>query len=759
MAGLALAHPGHAGAYAGGRPGASTPNGWIASGVVVYSHIPLSAFPGPPSTGNDCWGYTSPSGREYALMGLSNGISVVEVTNPLAPVQLAHFPHPSSSVWADVKVIDDWAYGVTEAGGGIRVMDLRLIDQGIVTSPGFIGSGPSHNIVSNPETGYVFRVGGATGCNTTGLRWYNARANPAAPVFEGEFQDYYVHDAQVVIWNRPGPYLGHELAFMFCGDTCGNGSSNPRLRVVDVTNKAAPVLICTYQYASPAYSHQGWLTEDQHYLYLDDELDEQTFGWTTRTRIIDVSNPAAPIQVGEFSSGVNAIDHNQYTHDGYVYQANYRSGMRVFDYASNPLSPTQVAWLDTYPADDAAQFDGTWSTFPYFESGTVLMSDIQQGLIVCKVFPNRLEFSYPLGAPDIFDPAGGTQLTVEIAEIRATLDASTVRMVLSDGISSTQITGVPTGQPGRFVFTTPRLDCSATPTYYIQARTTTNDVFTDPPLATQVLAERFSATVASGSADIFSDNFETNMGWTVSNSGSLTDGAWDRGVPANGGRGDPGADADGSGQCYLTHNLAGNSDIDGGSTTLTSPTMDASQGETYIEYWRWFNNSFGSAPFEDTLVVEVSNNNGSTWSVLEVVGPDGPEVSGGWFRKSFRVRDTFATPSDQFRVRFTASDLAGGSVVEGAIDGVELVALTCDDACAADLSGSSDPNDPAYGVPDGQADSADFFYYLDQFVAQNLAVADLTGSSDPNDPAYGTPDGMIDAADFFYYLDLFVQGC
>jgi hypothetical protein len=80
-------------------------------------------------------------------------------------------------------------------------------------------------------------------------------------------------------------------------------------------------------------------------------------------------------------------------------------------------------------------------------------------------------------------------------------------------------------------------------------------------------------------------------------------------------------------------------------------------------------------------------------------------------------------------------------------------------ACDADFSGSSDPNDPQYGFPDGEADAADFFYYLDQFTTGNVAVADLTGSADPNDPFYGEPDGAIDAADFFYYLDLFVVGC
>jgi len=99
----------------------------------------------------------------------------------------------------------------------------------------------------------------------------------------------------------------------------------------------------------------------------------------------------------------------------------------------------------------------------------------------------------------------------------------------------------------------------------------------------------------------------------------------------------------------------------------------------------------------------------------------------------------------------------GTLVVAGV--GTNVRAYRTERSCGADLSGSSDPNDPAYGVPDGAADSADFFYYLDQFVADNLAVADLTGSSDPNDPAYGTPDGLIDAADFFFFLDLFVLGC
>ncbi len=99
-------------------------------------------------------------------------------------------------------------------------------------------------------------------------------------------------------------------------------------------------------------------------------------------------------------------------------------------------------------------------------------------------------------------------------------------------------------------------------------------------------------------------------------------------------------------------------------------------------------------------------------------------------------------------------DLARGDSTDANSNGIPD---ECD--CQADLSGSADPLDPAYGESDGILDAADFFYFLDQFAAGNLNQADLTASADPLDPGYGNPDGVIDAADFFYFLDLFVEGC
>ncbi len=129
----------------------------------------------------------------------------------------------------------------------------------------------------------------------------------------------------------------------------------------------------------------------------------------------------------------------------------------------------------------------------------------------------------------------------------------------------------------------------------------------------------------------------------------------------------------------------------------------------------------------------------------------------GAFLDIFNDDDAFLT--DDGYLYFTADlqDSPGGTSIGQAFMRIETPG--CAAGCPADLSGSADPNDPAYGVPDGSVDASDFFYYLDQFVGGNLAIADLSGSADPNDPGYGVPDGTIDASDFFYYLDLFVAGC
>ena len=188
---------------------------------------------------------------------------------------------------------------------------------------------------------------------------------------------------------------------------------------------------------------------------------------------------------------------------------------------------------------------------------------------------------------------------------------------------------------GLFQGLLPAAPCEEVVQYYFEVWTTDTVVHHSPGDA----PASFHETTAYEIAVAFADDFETDQGWTVTNDG-ITDGAWDRGVPVGGGAwGDPPADADGSGQCYVTDNVGGNSDVDGGTTTLTSPVMDASGPGAVIGYYRWYSNNNDGNPGNDVFVVEVSDNGGADWVELETVGPSGSQVNGGWYRKEFLVAD------------------------------------------------------------------------------------------------------------------------
>jgi choice-of-anchor B domain-containing protein len=362
--------------------GAAEPDAEFESeNITMLAWVPISEFPGGHDGGNNCWGYTSPSGREYAIMGLEKGYGFVEITDPANPVILDVIAGPAS-LWHDIRVMGEYAYGVSEAGRGIQVIDLTRIDEGLVrhvVDKTQLGHSSTHTIISNPDSGYLYLCG--TNTASGGLTAVDV-STPEDPTIVGAWPDFYVHEAQVVSY-IDGPYAGREIAFCLGGRF--GGWSDTGLRIVDVTDKTNMFTISDAFWSASGYAHQGWTSEDRRYFYINDELDEeQGKVATTTTRIFDISDLSDPKFVGTFTTGLPSTDHNLYVKGNLIFESNYRSGLRVFD-ATDPVAPVEVAWIDTHPESDASGYSGAWGNFPFFDSGTVIISDMVRGLFVVRV--------------------------------------------------------------------------------------------------------------------------------------------------------------------------------------------------------------------------------------------------------------------------------------------------------------------------------------------------------------------------------------
>jgi len=357
--------------------------GYPCDNIDLLAFLPLADIGG--GNGNDIWGWTdSQSGKEYALVGLTTGTAFVELSDPSNPLYLGILPPPplaSSSTWRDIKVYADHAFIVSEAmQSGLQIFDLTQL-RGL-TAPAtftqthhYTGFLTAHNLVINQDSGFAYAVG--TNDCAGGLHMVNIQ-DPANPVFAGCFSaDGYTHDAQCVNYHGPDiAYQGQEICF---------NSNEDTLTIVDVTDKSLPVQLSRSGYANAEYTHQGWLTEDHAYFLLGDELDESRNGHGTRTFVWSTANLDNPAPIGFHTGTTAAIDHNQYVKGSYLYQANYRAGLQIFDLSGvADATLNQVASFDVYPSSDSANFNGAWSNFPFFDSGIVIVGGIEQGLFILR---------------------------------------------------------------------------------------------------------------------------------------------------------------------------------------------------------------------------------------------------------------------------------------------------------------------------------------------------------------------------------------
>jgi len=507
----------------------------------------------------------------------------------------------------------------------------------------------------------------------------------------GAWSGAYIHDAQVHTYTT-GPAAGKEVVF-----ACVGGSG---FRTVDVTDKASMFQLDSVTWSQLSYSHQGGIDKNEQYFYVNDELDEQNYGIDTKTIVVDVADPSNISVASTFDNNNPAIGHNGYvTADELLFEANYTSGVRVFDLAVNPLNPPEVAWYDTWPSDDSPSFDGLWSVYPYFPSGIVIGSDISNGLFVWWLGNPLVVVSLAVTPPSILAPSGQT-LPVNITEANpGDLQAGTETLHYDDG-GGWQSTPLAALGGASYEAQFPALACGNVVSYYFSAESTNGLTWREPSGGQ---GTPYTALVATSETIFFQDDFETDKGWVATNQGAFS-GDWDRGVPVDdpGWSYDPNSDSDGSGKCWLTWNAFGNTDVDSGAVRLRSPDLDLTGANITVQYDYYLNLTDASGI--DAIKVEANDQAGSGW--VQMIRHT---TSGGTaWRTHQLVAADFAAKSvaltSNVRIRFEANDSDPQSINESGIDAFVVKSLECDpiasycspgtsaSGCRINLSGSGTPS-------------------------------------------------------------------
>ncbi|MEE2888531.1 MAG: choice-of-anchor B family protein [Planctomycetota bacterium] len=323
--------------------------------VIPVKVITRSGSPGY----NDCWGYTTPDKRDFALLGDSEGIMLVEATDENNITQKGWWT-ASRNDWRDFTNYKQYLYSVSEGHRGIRVIDMsnpdRPVDRGYVARSSVTHA---HNISVDPDSGKLYLSG-----TNQGVAIFDAKANPLNPRFVGTWRTEYVHD----ICARRGK------AYFAAG-------SSGYVRILDATK--SPTLSLLGSGLTPGnYTHNCWVSEDDKVLCVTDEIG----GGPPHMTIWDISNPRTPVKKGDYIVGTHTV-HNVFTIGRTAYMSHYLDGFHVADLA-DLSKPLRIGHYDT--SGQLGLYNGCWGVYPFSDNGLVYASDMQRGLFVFKIITGHM---------------------------------------------------------------------------------------------------------------------------------------------------------------------------------------------------------------------------------------------------------------------------------------------------------------------------------------------------------------------------------
>jgi choice-of-anchor B domain-containing protein len=579
-------------------------------------------------------------GREFAVMGLTNGATFVDVTDPYNPYEVGYIPG-SNSIWRDLKYWNEHIYIGTEANDGIKVVDVSNPDNPILVNT-IMDVDNSHNIHLDAD-GFLYIIG----ADTYDIWIYNLSI-PAQPELVGTWSGEYLHDIEV-----------------YNNKLYGAAIYSGYFYIIDVSDKSNPQTLITFDTGGGYVStHDCAITADEQYLITADE----TMGG--HIKIFDISDYSNINHISSYSTPENEThtSHNVYIQEstGLMIISYYADGTRFVD-ISDPYNPLEVGYYDTTELEGL--YPGNWGTYVDLPSGNIVSSDIEQGLFVLRFGGLSIEHT-PIADTNSDAPltvsATVTSMTSIIEDVTLHVNIGTewsaINMTLSiDDVFNAEIDNG---------------NNAAVVRYYITA----NDH--EGNNARYPIDGNFMFIL--GELDVNAEfDFESGLQeWTTgSPSDNASTGLWEWGNP-NGtadqyGSVQPEDDHTVNGtQCFVTGNNSsspGSDDVDNGKTTLLSPIINLeNMDDALISYWKWYTNDGGDNPGNDHWYVDVSNDGGSTWSVLE----NTPSSWREWQYKRILLSE-ITSLSNAMQFRFIAEDIqydgdngSGGSIVEAAIDDV-----------------------------------------------------------------------------------------
>ncbi|HEY1038519.1 MAG TPA: choice-of-anchor B family protein [Bacteroidia bacterium] len=321
------------------------------------------SYPGKECA-NIC-GYVDSTGKEYALVGVETGMSVVDVSDPDVPVEVIHIPWPAgpSQIWKEIKVYKQYAYVTSEAGSGLQICDLRQLPTSTVPyhhwEPVILGQTLSsiHSLHIDTTKNNVYLYGSNIG---NGGAICASLADPWNPVYLGMYDPLYVHDGYV---DNDTLYAGEII----------NGTCS----IIDFTDKNNPVILTSFP--TPGnFTHNTWPSFDKKTLFTTDEISNS---YLTAYDITDLGNVTELDKI-KTNPGSNSIVHNVHVRkDSFAVTSWYTEGFTIVD-VTYPHNMIEVGKYDTYSGSLGDGFHGAWGVYPFLPSGTIVVSNIEDGLHV-----------------------------------------------------------------------------------------------------------------------------------------------------------------------------------------------------------------------------------------------------------------------------------------------------------------------------------------------------------------------------------------